>query len=165
MKYGHRNNLHEKQLKMIHKTFSFLLWTCLWSYPHLWSVSRSSISTGNTCGRTAIVRPWSTRKGTSLVAGGDSRTVSRPRWPSSPGLGPTPLLRICTWRPVSYSMFNDWNITFIDKSYSEVGGTLQIKHFCCQSNDVLQIKHFLLPIKRCVTNWTFLLAIKWCVTN
>ena len=39
-------------------------------------------------------------------------------------------------------MFNAWNITLIDKSYSEVGGTLQIKHLCCQSNDVLQIEHF-----------------------
>ena len=55
---------------MIHTKLFFLLWTCLWSYPHLWSVSRSSVSTGNTCGRTAIVRPCSTRKSTSLVAGG-----------------------------------------------------------------------------------------------
>ena len=39
-------------------------------------------------------------------------------------------------------MFNDWNITFIDKSYSEVGGTLQIKHFCCQSKGVLQKEQF-----------------------
>ena len=99
MKYGHIKNLHEKQLKMMHKKLMFLLWTCLWSYPHLCFVSRSSVCRGNTCGRTATVRPWSTRRSTSSCCWGDSRAVSRPRWPSSPERGPTPSRSICTRRP------------------------------------------------------------------